>query len=1244
MAIFPGGKSTRVNSPRHLTIRHARRIVATRQRQARSLLQSEAPPTTQDDTGDGTDPLPFVQTRSLLLGAAPPASLDGSGDEIDPLPPGQEQLNSFWAPGLEAGKQHRITVSQTIDAQNGEPQLVLEAEQDFFVDAPQFSLPKGTVHSTYPPSGYSDDHRILPHIVLTDPHLPWERLGSPKAGTNFDLRQKVASIAAGSGEGPVRNRVPWLAIFSFSQDELRLPPEDLNDPTSIFQTTSAGVIKPVKQSSTMTVNMSIADLWQLKDTVASPVTPDLGPDTMKDSRGDFIFVKPDLFTSLFSTFDQNGKRVVPAVPDTSQYQYLSHVRKINGSGMALAGVEDTAVFSIVIGNRSGPLDNATPTTMCVHLVSIEGVEAMTLPITSQRYVALCSLYSWNYTVLPPNTLNVPDAFDHLGSTLDVLRAPERIIAPLRSSADRIQQRVASRLDDGYTLVKYRTQTGEATVALYRGPFTPTIVPQLENLNNCSNSGVDLQILDKDLGIMDITYSVAWQVGRTMALGDEVFTAALGRLRTSIHHPAASAAKLQTLKDVNDSAIRTKTELLGDLPNMVKSLAAIHMNSTNSGNNGSGSTPPAPPDQPTFSPGGTKKRWFRPKLGNDDLPDLSLTSPSIGAKYPAAALKVARSLAQSKSGGLYNELNNPLSTDWMIVQSWLMDRMFLVGVPAHCLIPDPTYLETESLRFFRIDANWVDALLDGALSIGNHWGDDQDRVAIKQALNDYISHTPEGLNHPVQIPTYGFYLRSDLVTMFPDLRVEVLADDDAIVASGDTPPAGAPLLRHEIVTDGVMMAFMDRIPGSAQFSSLVFTQPAHQQRFAVARGLDTTQIKVDIRRQYTVDQTIRGADKNRQYPLQEIIYQPTGTQSTDNIFIWDTEPGKGLNDLRILRLPHFADVQLQTLQEKMGTYNDGVGDKPYFHDDTATSALFSMQLNDPIYSLTIDLQAHPTPARIASLASPSNAPSPEIRTLRQLGAAGVKKLTVKGRSTPSGAPPSQPKVALSTEAVTDEAPTFQRRENYTPTMAALSKNLAPHVRALRALSSDNFPAPPMSRSASGPAGPPTYDIRLGSNIVNHWDIITLGTPNLPQDLLFSILVNQDPINQYKLVELDVQIQLGTNQNNYLMNNYTGPGAIMLTNLRFNVLPSLIVDGNQSVLLLRILPRAAKGWIDATSVTELGFLLGLASLNESTNKVNQIPIQSWADYCKDSQNPDIGPDNIIRIQNEHTLVTVLNPNQT
>ncbi|KAF4963306.1 hypothetical protein FSARC_8674 [Fusarium sarcochroum] len=947
MGIYPGGKSTRIDSPRHLTIRHSRRVVAANRIEAHSSI---------------IEPVTVFADGKVVE------------DEIDPLAPGEQKLSSFWAPGIQAGPKQIISVKQTIQA-NGE-RLELEANQPFYVDAPQFSLPDGSVHSTYPPPGYSDDHRILPHVVLTDPHLPWERLGSPRGGSNRELKAKMRSLALGAtnigakASGIPRNRVPWLVMFSFAQDELRLSPEDLTGSRNIFINTSDGVLKPVKQSSTMTVNMSISDLWKLSSDVTTPVTERLGPSSMEDSRGDFILVKPELFTSLFSTFDNTGNPARGTGPDTSQYKYLSHVRKINGSGMALAGVEDTAVFSIVVGNRTGPLDSVVPTTMCAHLVSIEGVEAMDNPGRNHRYVALCSLYSWNYTVLPPNTLNVPDAFESLGRTLNVLRAPEDIITPLETSDDKVQQLVGSRLSDGYTLAKYRTQTGEATVALYRGPFTPTYVPMLEHLTKCSTSGLDLQVLDKQLGIMDMTYSVAWQVGRTMALGDQAFVAALGRVRSEVHAEAAKQVKISAVKEVRETAFRTRNDLLGDLSSMVKGLADIHLEKRASDplepQEPEGEPGRAQPGRPIFRHGGAKKRWYHKRLRRRDRPTLSFSSPVFEDKYPAAALDSARRLASSKSGAPYDETNDPQSSDWMTVLSWLVDRMFLAGVPAHCLLPDPTYLQPESLRFFHIDKNWVDALIDGALSLGNHFGTDEDRVAIKLALNDYISRTPDGMNHRVQIPAYGFYLRSDLVTMFPDLRVEVLCNDRALKAAGHAPPAGAPLLRHEIVTDGVMMAFMDRVPGSAQFPSLV-----------------------DIRRQYTVYQQTRETDKDRHKALRQIAYTPN---SSSNIFMWNSQPNRRINDLRILRLPAFADVQLRTLQEGMGR-QEGTG-IPYFEDNASTSALFAMQLNDPIYNLTINMAGSSKAAQaVAGLAPPDmESGSPELRTINMLQAVRVEKLS------------------------------------------------------------------------------------------------------------------------------------------------------------------------------------------------------------------------------------------------------------
>ncbi|KAI0974218.1 hypothetical protein F4678DRAFT_459009 [Xylaria arbuscula] len=126
---------------------------------------------------------------------------------------------------------------------------------------------------------------------------------------------------------------------------------------------------------------------------------------------------------------------------------------------------------------------------------------------------------------------------------------------------------------------------------------------------------------------------------------------------------------------------------------------------------------------------------------------------------------------------------------------------------------------------------------------------------------------------------------------------------------------------------------------------------------------------------------------------------------------------------------------------------------------------------------------------------------------------------------------------------DYSAPFKRLETYAASPTELSRFLAPNVRSLPVLSSS-----PLSDSIleSGLAGTPRYHISISSNIVGHWeDIIKLDQYNLPQDLMFSIVLQQDEVSQYCLVEFDVQIDLGapadhtsTNESHFLMQNYTG----------------------------------------------------------------------------------------------------------
>jgi hypothetical protein len=51
----------------------------------------------------------------------------------------------------------------------------------------------------------------------------------------------------------------------------------------------------------------------------------------------------------------------------------------------------------------------------------------------------------------------------------------------------------------------------------------------------------------------------------------------------------------------------------------------------------------------------------------------------------------------------------------------------------------------------------------------------------------------------------------------------------------------------------------------------------------------------------------------------------------------------------------------------------------------------------------------------------------------------------------------------------------------------------------------------------------YDIEVKR--VSRWDVISLQTPYLQQDIFFAVSVEQNQINQYMLVKLDIKIKPG-----------------------------------------------------------------------------------------------------------------------
>lgn len=211
---------------------------------------------------------------------------------------------------------------------------------------------------------------------------------------------------------------------------------------------------------------------------------------------------------------------------------------------------------------SGDQNIATPQTHIVHLVSLEHIDAtlqnpksLFKTSTSDR-IGLVSLYSWTYTCIP-NSVSFKETMIELANSAQPLRPPNGILKGLQdATTDKIKQALFSRLNAGYTICRWRTATGEETVAYNRGPLVPLPAQDVPTSASpptnkaklwpaLSMTGKDYQVYDQGTGIMDTTYSGAWSCGRLMAISDSIFNAALMRLRSNIWKQASSAVRMAT---------------------------------------------------------------------------------------------------------------------------------------------------------------------------------------------------------------------------------------------------------------------------------------------------------------------------------------------------------------------------------------------------------------------------------------------------------------------------------------------------------------------------------------------------------------------------------------------------------------------------------------------------------------------------------------------------------------------------
>jgi hypothetical protein len=299
--------------------------------------------------------------------------------------------------------------------------------------------------------------------------------------------------------------------------------------------------------------------------------------------------------------------------------------------------------------------------------------------------------------------------------------------------------------------------------------------------------------------------------------------------------------------------------------------------------------------------------------------------------------------------LYNKHNTPTNTDIAHVYSWIMDTLHLDNIPAHYLLPDPSFLPNKTLRFFYIDENWTDALIDDALSLANYWGQTPDkdfcRTAIKNAINKRLkTHDPQVGGWHVQMPQYGFLIRSQLLVQFPDLAVAIkyspsrtqpLIPTDSTIDTTQNQPEQAHIFIQKQLSDDTMYCLFDYIPPDLE--EITFTLPPHQQLFIVGQGLHDTSLKLSFKKQYTQPDPTKQKDQDTRNPL-----HPQGTLTEkDSLLNWPT---------RTVKYKAFA-LSLYKRLKGEDPFKPGIDPSDY-SEEKPNSTTLALQFNDPILQLGI----------------------------------------------------------------------------------------------------------------------------------------------------------------------------------------------------------------------------------------------------------------------------------------------------
>lgn len=348
------------------------------------------------------------------------------------------------------------------------------------------------------------------------------------------------------------------------------------------------------------------------------------------------------------------------MPWARDLEYLAHVREVSTNGKETWSLLKDGTFSVIVGNRMP--ETLEPGTSgkdwgirnTVHLVSLEGWAAF-------------------FDSCPSADAPHPWARAHAGRTCRVVvLATWRFYCQGHGSFAGLMTRLddcgpltfpgptsalgkpaVAALQQGFTPIEHRFRTGETGLSWYRGPLSPVQRTLPESYPHLASADAAL-VLDPVTGMFNASYAAAWELGRLLALQDQAFCQAL------VAYRAAFGA---WLRQTNTRAIEKEM------------------------------------------PAEDHKRL------------LAMWPNSMAVDMPARFEAILEDGNYVRIAGPRPAEETPLPDVPVTLKTWLGEALLLYGVPFKYLVPHEMMLRRNSIRFFHLDPDWIEALLQGACSVG-----------------------------------------------------------------------------------------------------------------------------------------------------------------------------------------------------------------------------------------------------------------------------------------------------------------------------------------------------------------------------------------------------------------------------------------------------------------------------------------------------------------------------------------------